>query len=41
MLIGSIQLGQAGPNFEALATARGTAYTIYEIIEKVNHLCRF
>ena len=35
MLIGSAQVGQAGPNLEALATARGAAYYIFEVIARV------
>ena len=37
MMVGSIQIGQAGPNIEALATARGAAYYIYDVITKVCH----
>ena len=35
MLIGSAQIGQAGPNMEAMATARGAAYYVYDVIDRV------
>jgi ABC-type multidrug transport system fused ATPase/permease subunit len=34
VLVGATQLGQAGPNMEAIATARGAAYVLYNIIER-------
>ncbi|XP_057304108.1 ATP-dependent translocase ABCB1-like isoform X1 [Hydractinia symbiolongicarpus] len=34
MLIGAIQIGQASPSLEALATARGAAYCVYETINR-------
>lgn len=38
MLIGSAQIGQAGPNIESLASARGAAYYVYEVIDRVSGL---
>ncbi len=35
VMLGSVTLGQAAPCIEALASARGVAYTIFNIIEKV------
>ncbi|XP_066910223.1 ATP-dependent translocase ABCB1-like isoform X2 [Clytia hemisphaerica] len=34
ILIGSAQIGQAGPNMEALATAKGAAYYVYQVIKR-------
>ena len=47
-MIGAAQVGQAGPNMEAIAKSRGAAYCVYEIINKVSliknrsfhHLCK-
>ena len=36
VLIGSVTLGQAGPCMEALASARGVAYTVFNIIDRVS-----
>ena len=30
-----MQLGQAGPNFNDVATARGAAYKVFQIIDRV------
>lgn len=30
-----MQLGQAGPNMEAIATAKGAAYQVFLIIDRV------
>ncbi|XP_068702225.1 ATP-dependent translocase ABCB1-like [Montipora foliosa] len=35
VLIGAMQLGQAGPNFNDVATARGAAYKVFQIIDRV------
>jgi len=35
ILIGAMQLGQAGPNMEAIATAKGAAYQVFLIIDRV------
>ncbi|EDO49737.1 predicted protein [Nematostella vectensis] len=34
VMVGATQLGQAGPNIEAIATARGAAYELYSIIDR-------
>ena len=34
-MVGAAQIGQAGPNMEAMAKARGAAYYVYLIINKV------
>ena len=34
-MIGAAQIGQAGPNMEAIAKSRGAAYCVYDIINKV------
>lgn len=34
-MVGAAQIGQAGPNMEAMAKARGAAYYVYVIINKV------
>ena len=39
VLIGSMTLGQAGPCMEALAAARGVAYTVFQIIDRVCSMC--
>ncbi len=41
VLIGSMNLGQAAPCMEALAAARGVAYTIFNIIDRVRSLFIF
>lgn len=35
VVIGAMQLGQAGPNFQAIVTARGAAYKVFLIIDRV------
>lgn len=35
VLFGAMQLGQAGPNMEAIATAKGAAYQVFLIIDRV------
>ncbi len=35
VLIGAFSLGNAAPNLQDFATARGAAYTIYNIIDQV------
>uniref|UniRef100_A0A914WE06 ABC-type xenobiotic transporter n=1 Tax=Plectus sambesii TaxID=2011161 RepID=A0A914WE06_9BILA len=35
VLLGSIALGQAGPNFAVIGTAKGSAGAVYEIIDRV------
>ena len=34
-MIGAAQIGQAGPNMEAVAKSKGAAYEVYAIINKV------
>ena len=34
-MVGAAQIGHAGPNMEAMAKARGAAYYVYLIINKV------
>lgn len=34
-MFGAMQLGQAGPNFNDVATARGAAYQVFQIIDRV------
>lgn len=34
VMIGAAQLGQVSPNFEAITTARGAAFIVYEIIAR-------
>lgn len=36
VLVGAFSLGQAAPNLESVANARGAAYEVYKIINKVN-----
>lgn len=36
VLVGAFSLGQAAPNLENVASARGAAYEVYKIINKVN-----
>lgn len=36
VLIGAFYLGQAAPNLESVANARGAAYEVYQIINKVS-----
>ena len=38
IVTGAAYLGNAGPNIEALATARGAAYGIFEIIDQVRNI---
>ena len=38
VLTGSMNLGQAAPCMEALAAARGVAYSIFNIIDRVRSL---
>ena len=35
MAIGAMQLGQAGTNFQSVAAARGAAYKVFLIIDRV------
>ena len=35
VMVGAMQLGQAGPNFEAIATAQGAAYQVFNVIDRV------
>jgi len=35
VMIGAAQLGQVGPNFEAISNARGAAFKVFEILERV------
>ena len=41
VLVGSVTLGQAGPSMEALASARGVAYTVFKLIDRVRLYCLF
>ena len=34
-MLGAAQIGQVGPNVEALAVARGCAHYIYQLLERV------
>ena len=34
-MFGAMQLGQAGPNFNDVVTARGAAYKVFHIIDRV------
>lgn len=34
VMIGAAQLGQVGPNFEAISNARGAAFKVFEILER-------
>ena len=36
-MIGAAQVGQAGPNMEAMAKSKGAAYYVYLIMNKVNN----
>ena len=36
VMMGSMALGQAGPQFAVLGTAMGAAGTLYEIIDRVS-----
>ena len=36
VMFGAMQLGQAGPNFESIATAQGAAYKVFLVIDRVN-----
>lgn len=36
VIVGAFSLGQAAPNLESVAKARGAAYEIYQIIDKVS-----
>ena len=35
VMFGAMQLGQAGPNFNDVVTARGAAYQVFQIIDRV------
>lgn len=35
-MFGAMQLGQAGPHMEAIAAARGAAYKVFFIIDRVS-----
>ena len=37
-MFGAMQLGQAGPNFNDIATAQGAAYHVFQIIDRVRGL---
>ena len=37
-MFGSMQLGQAGPNFADIATAQGAAYQVFLVIDRVINL---
>jgi len=37
-MFGSMQLGQAGPNFADIATAQGAAYKVFLVIDRVINL---
>lgn len=41
VLIGAFTLGQASPNIETFAGARGAAYKVYSIIDHVSHATFF
>lgn len=41
VMIGAAQVGQAGPNMEAIAKSRGAAYCVYEIINKKSEIDPF
>lgn len=41
VLIGAFSIGQASPNIEAFANARGAAYEIFNIIDNVSLTCLF
>ena len=41
VVIGAMQLGQAGPNFQAIVTARGAAYKVFLIIDRVKRCILF
>ena len=36
VLVGAMTLGQAGPSAEAIGVARGAAYVIFNIIDRVS-----
>ena len=36
VLLGAMTLGQAGPSAEAIAVARGAAFVIFNIIDRVS-----
>ena len=36
VMVAATQLGQAGPNLEAVATARGAAYKVFLVIDRVS-----
>jgi len=36
VMFGAMQLGQCGPNFNDIATAKGAAYQVFQIIDRVN-----
>ena len=38
-MFGAMQLGQAGPHMEAIAAARGAAYKVFFIIDRVKIIC--
>ena len=35
-MVAATQLGQAGPNLEAIANARGAAYKVFLVIDRVS-----
>ena len=37
VLIGAFAIGNAGPNVQNVATARGAAFTIWNLIDRVRH----
>ncbi len=40
-MAGAAQVGHTGPNVEAMANARGAAYHVYEIMNRVIEPCNF
>lgn len=38
VMVGSILAGQAGPSMQGIASARGAAYHVYELINRVSIL---
>lgn len=40
VLIGAFSIGQASPNIEAFANARGAAYEVFKIIDNVSLTCQ-
>ena len=38
VLIGAFSIGNSAPNIQSIATARGAAYAVYDIIDRVNQV---